>query len=124
MSHLFPETEQALSEIYGEVGAHFTITETPAGGAPEAIKEQWVGLTMPVRVANLGRGALEARIAFDVLTMQMIENNSPVSVTGIDAIHALEDADKQDAADFWSPYGLALFTSRGHEGILVPVAQQ
>lgn len=124
MSQLSPEIEQAVAEIYGQVGAQFTITETPAGGAPAAIKEQWIGLTMPVRVANLGRGALEARHAFDVLTMQMTENDAPVSIAGIDALHALDIATKHEAVDFWAPYGLALFTFRAHEGLLVPVDQQ
>jgi hypothetical protein len=121
MAELPAKIEQSLSEVYGLVGAHFTITDVPQGGAPHEIKEQWVGVTLPVRAAHLGRAALAPRRSFEILTQQIVENDDPVSVTGLEAVHGLREAGREEAADFWAQYQLALFTFRAHEGLLVPV---
>lgn len=125
MSELPFDLNKTITSMYGEVGAYFTITEIPAGGAPLVIKEQWVGLTLPVRIANVGRQALgyEVRV-YDIITKQVRENNEPVPVTGLEALHVLDSAGKQEAVDFWLPYGLALFTFRAHEGLLAPVVEK
>jgi hypothetical protein len=121
MPNLPEDIEQGLVEVYGQVGATFIITQTPQGGAPEEIKEQWVGTTLPVRNRNLGQAALSPTVNFDYLRQQFIETDDPVSITGIDAVQALRDAGKEEAARFWEAYQLASFVFRAHEGTLEPL---
>ncbi len=119
---LSEEMREMITEKHGEVVANFTITEMPAGGASETIREEWVGITMPVRVAYLGGRAFEAASYFDELTQTEAVSRDPVTIVGLEAVEALEDAGKNTAADFWQPYKLGEFIFNGHEGELTPVA--
>lgn len=109
-----------ISKIYGEIAANFTIKQIPEGGAPESIRQEWVGITMPVRTFSLGSKAMEACSYFDALTFTVIDNPEPVTIVGMEAVEALKEAGKNSAAEFWLPFGLAEFVFRGYEGDLVP----
>ena len=118
MPQLPEQIETALTKIYGPIAGQFTVTETPSGGAPEEIKEQWVGVSLPVRTAHIGRAALAPLTSFDSLTCRVVHNDEPVSITGIDAVHALAEAGKDAAAKFWDEYQLGTLIFRAHEGTL------
>ncbi len=119
MSELSPEVKQALTQTYGPVLALFTLKQVPQGGAPDFIKEQWLGVALPIREQSLAQLAIGAVQYFDFLSFNQMQNDDPVSVVGIEAVHALEEAEKFEAADFWLPYQAGLFIFRGYEGELV-----
>ena len=119
MSELSPEIKQALTQTYGPVLARFTLKQVPQGGAPDFIKEQWLGVTLPIREQSLAQLAIGAVRYFDFLSFNQMQNDDPLSVAGIEAVHALEEAEKFEAAAFWLPYQAGLFTFRGYEGELV-----
>lgn len=119
MAGLPEDIESFLDEVYGPVVATFTIEKTPQGGAPEEIRKDWLGIGLPVRAENLSARALAQTIYFDQLRGRTIENDDPVAVTGIDAVHALEQAGRESAAQFWAAAQLASLVFRAHEGKLV-----
>jgi len=118
MSELAPEIKQALDSAYGPILAQFTLQQAPQGGAPEYIKDQWIGVALPVREQSLAQLALGATQYFDYFSFNQKKNEEPVSIVGIEAVNALEDAEKFEAAEFWMPYMAGLFTFRGYEGEL------
>ena len=71
------------------------ITSTPPGFAPLEIREQWVGVEIP-----LASSADFERNAPGLLRLGT-ENLGGYRVTGVAAISALESAGKNDAASFW-----------------------
>jgi hypothetical protein len=113
MPNLSEQTLSALDEVYGPVVLNFTIKQTPVSGAPDHIKEQWVGIALPVRKENIAR--LTTRY-LDLLTGEFQENEGPVPVPGLEAVHALEEAGKAEAAQYWLPVRLGLFIFRAYEG--------
>ena len=113
MPGLPAEVLEGLDEVYVPIVIDFTITQVPEGGAPEEIRREWVGLSLPVREQNaLGLGPRY----FDLLTGQMRDNPSSVGISGIEAVDALYRAGKIEASNFWYPYHLGLFTFRAYEG--------
>lgn len=66
--------------------SRFSVESTPPGFPPEEIREDWVGLTLPVR--------------FTVDIEQVPE----VPIIAAEALHALEGADKKVARDWWRQY--------------------
>lgn len=123
MTELSPEIKLALHDEYGPILAQFTIEKTPAGAAPEHIRAQWVDLALPVREVGLARLALGATEYLDYLSLSMKQNKAPVSIAGIEAVHALLEAGRDKAAEFWMPYQLGLFTFRVNEGRLEDLEQ-
>lgn len=83
----------------------FKVLQIPEGEAPLAVREQWVGLTLPV-VEVLG-----PRTGYGVLTGNEATMENAVAVGLRDGVQALRDADKQEAADWWQriPRGQLLF---------------
>lgn len=118
MSELSPEIKAALDDTYGPVLAEFTLNQTPQGGAPVEIREQWIGIPLPVRERNLARLALGSIECFDFLTFSTKQNDNPVSIAGIEAVDALVVAERFEAANFWLTYQAGLFTFRVYEGEL------
>ena len=118
MSELSPEITRVLDEVYGPVLAKFTLSRIPQGGAPDFIKEQWIGVPLPVREQSLAQLAMGAVQYFDYLSFNTRQNSDPVEVAGVEAVHALEEAERFEAADFWLPYQAGLFAFRGYEGEL------
>jgi hypothetical protein len=67
------------------------ITKTPPGFADEHIRDAWVGVEMP---AEPDKGDLQG--------WSGNENVGGYNVSGVDAVEALLDAGKTEAAQFWS----------------------
>ena len=118
MNKLPPELKAQFDQEYGPILAEFTLDQTPQGGAPLHVREQWVGTPLPVRETSIAQLAMGEVEYFDVLTFNAKRNDDPVSILGMEAIEALVGAGKIDAADFWVPYQDGLFTFRGYEGQL------
>ncbi|MFZ1484263.1 MAG: hypothetical protein WAS36_04605 [Candidatus Saccharimonadales bacterium] len=111
-------TLERLDQLYGPVIVDFTVTEVPEGAAPLHIKEQWLGVKLPVRESNLGRLATRY---LDLLSGEFRENPYPVPIEGVEAVSALEDAGRLDASAHWTPYSDGLFTFRAYEGVFTAV---
>ena len=110
----------------GEVAAMFTIKVVPKGGAPDSVKEAWVGVSLPVRDVNLPNGLVARRkVGFDEITQSYNEINEPIPVYGLDAVMALDRAGKQPAARYWLDNGFvfASLVFRGQEGTLVTIPE-
>ena len=76
--------------------AKIKIITTPTGVAPQRIREQWIGIEIPLSenpipkrngVFNTGNS-----------------NGDGYRVNGTDAVKALIAVDKHEAADYWIPY--------------------
>lgn len=73
----------------------YRVTRTPAGEAPQSVREEWVGVILPVKeLIGRCRGA-------GVLTGAPSPIADGVAVRGVDAIEALKAADRLDAARWW-----------------------
>jgi hypothetical protein len=118
---LSPALSANLEQSFGPIVAQFEISRTPAGGAPEAIRQDWIGVRLPVREQNIGRHILRAEQSFDFLTQELGTSDHPVAVCGMEAIDALFKAKRERAFQFWIPFGLGTFVFNGHEGDLKPV---
>ncbi len=118
MTNLSPRIRSYLDTEYGPVQATFNIDKIPEVGAPDAIKEQWLGIPLPVRERNLGELALGATKYHDLLTASEKQNDEPVPIVGLEAVDALVTADRLDAVRFWLPHQMGLFTFRASEGQL------
>lgn len=123
MSTLSPEITRALDEVYGPIQAEFTLTQIPAGAAPDYIKEQWIGVPLPVRELNLGMLALGTISFHDYLSETETTNSEPIPIVGIEAVDALQQADQLEAVRFWAPYAAGLFTFRAYEGDLASLKE-
>ncbi|MDB5184203.1 MAG: hypothetical protein JWN38_11 [Candidatus Saccharibacteria bacterium] len=123
---LAPELDRAIEAAYGPVEALFTIIKTPEGAAPEAIKEQWIGIELPIRTTNvthfmfgyLARGIGPLHDYRDALTGEPSYVDWPISAYGLEAVDKLREAGRDEAADFWTPYAAGLFVFRHYEGTL------
>ena len=95
--------------------AIFTIEKTPAGGAPEAIRKEWVGIGLPLRRLLLEEHGGDQQY-FDLLTAREVTNIDTVPVHGADAVMALDGAGRTRAVDYWLPLVKNVFNFRGGEG--------
>ena len=77
------------------------IISTPPGFAPEEIREQWLNVEIPLAQNPIPEGKEVARIGND--------NAGGYQVKGSDAVQALRDAGKDQAADFWQAYASGNF---------------
>ena len=113
-----PKEEAIIEKIFGPVVAEFKITQTPQGGAPSEIKNQWIGVTLPVRENNVVR--LENGYAeyYDYISDEVKQNDAPVCILAREAIRALIKAGKDEAADFWKQYQIDTLVFRSYEGEL------
>jgi hypothetical protein len=127
---LSPEISTVLEKMYGPIDDRFTITQLPEGNAPENIREQWLGVSLPVRRIHAVRfmhgyiGRRMLSVAEDSSFLDAISgkrpdsyNMFPVEIRGLDAIDSLQEAGKEEAAKFWKPYELAMLAFRHYEGI-------
>ncbi len=76
-----PKTLEYFLDVNYPVFAQFVVEETPQGHAPEAIREDWVGLSLPVRANAESDGALP--------------------IVAFEAVDQLEHAGKQRSARWW-----------------------
>jgi len=104
----------------------FRVTTTPAGGAPEKVRAQWVGTVLPVRRPPPIEGP-DLHVGHDVMNRRVV-NLIPdgVQVERDDALKALRFFGRHAVAAWWND----LFTTRplAHslvfrrdEGELLPV---
>ena len=121
--------------ILKKVEAHFTITRTPEGEAPQAIREQWIDMRLPIRKLHAGRlmyGYIGRRFMpvpedhsiVDAISGEPPKSHDawgPVEVRGWDAVETLEQAGRRDAAGFWTPHAMGLLAFRLYEGTFSPV---
>ena len=119
MRDLPPDISRELTALYGRVLATFTLNQVPASAAPMSIREQWVGITLPVREHALAQLAFGQIKYFDFLSFNERSNPDPVSISGYEAVDALDEAGRDEAVDFWIPYSEGEFTFRGYEGKLI-----
>lgn len=119
MRDLPPGVSRELTRLYGPVLATFTLNQTPEGAAPMSIREQWVGITLPVRESALAKLAFGQIEYFDFLGFNEKSNPDPLSISGYEAVDALDEAGRDDAVNFWAPHSEGLFTFRGYEGKLI-----
>jgi hypothetical protein len=92
----------------------FVPNTTPEGGAPDEVREQWMGVPLPVRESNATHSERELvdgyLIGHDVnrpLRAGNIHLNDPNEMVAInlgDAIKALALAGKTDASGWWQHY--------------------
>ncbi len=108
----------------GAIVYWFLITTTPTGGAPEAVREAWVGIPLPVRRPRAVEGP-EPHVARDVRDRRVTFITDGVAVEPADAVKALRLFGRGDAAAWWEshverhPMTVAL-VFRTSEGRLLP----
>jgi hypothetical protein len=80
-----------LAELDDEepIEGTFTVTTTPAGFPPEHIRQEWVGVELPVR------------------SMERINDDFEVEINPVDAILSLLNNGKLDGADWFMKAGIA-----------------
>ena len=112
-------SQEERARFLGDVIATFTVQQLPQGAAPQTIREQWIGVPLPVREKTLNEAA-ETPIYTDALTDEQVLNVEAVPVYGYDAIEALQEAGRDDAAEFWhlQGFGFAELVFRASEGAL------
>ncbi len=72
------------------------IIEVPPGFAPENIRKQWVGIEIPLTENPIPEGQEAFKIGN--------QNSDGYQVKGVDAVQALLDSGKKEAANFWEMY--------------------
>ena len=103
-----------------EIIAWFQITAMPAGGAPEAVRAQWIGVPLPVRRPRPVEGP-DAHLARDVADRSLKVIPDGVVVEMHDAITMLRLHGREEAADWWQAQNLrAALVFRTFEGRLLP----
>jgi hypothetical protein len=86
----------------------FEITTTPMGGAPVEVREQWVGVVLPIRRPRPVEGP-EPWVGREIGTRQPVAVADGVVVEADDAVRSLRLFDRPDAAGWWETF---LGTSR------------
>lgn len=88
------------------------IIEVPPGFAPEEIRKQWVGVEIPLAENPIPEG----RESFQIGN----QNQGGYQVRGVDAVKALLDSEKKEAANFWRPYSIGNFKFKKEVCELIP----
>lgn len=97
-----PEYQEAVAQW-------FTPTTKPSGGAPEEIRAQWIGVSLPVLKSNIVHPELigdyvVGQNIFDPTDVKVNEPEATVTVEAIDAFKALRDAGRDEAAEWWESW--------------------
>ncbi len=82
--------------------AKIKITHVPPGFAPEKIRKQWLNIEIPLAENPIPDGKEVVRIGND--------NVGGYQVKGVDAVKALKEAGKDEAANFWKDFSSGNFT--------------
>jgi len=105
----------------------FRATVAPVGGAPEAIRRDWVGVPLPVRDPHPAEGLL-GYVGTDVAD-RTIRREIPdgVAVAPADALRLLRLFDRAESAAWWVTLlqarpNISSFVFRRSEGELLPPA--
>jgi hypothetical protein len=115
-------TGAARSE--GEIVYWFVVTSTPAGGAPDAIRDDWVGVVLPVRRPRPVEGP-EPHVGRHIATRQTTFITDGVAVATGDALLSLRLFGRIEAAVWWETFFATRPTTtalvfRTWEGRLLP----
>lgn len=102
----------------------FLVMSTPDGGAPEAIREDWVGVVLPVRRPRPAEGP-EPHVGRHVATRQTSLIADGVAVATRDAVRSLRLFGRGEAAAWWEDYfvtrpATTALVFRTWEGRLLP----
>lgn len=116
------ETKAAKEEAYGPIVAEFEFNQVPQGGAPEFIRQGWLGVVLPLRPQLLDEYS-GAQTYLDLLSGTIKENPDTTPVFGCDGIFALDELDRAEVVAYWheNGYGGETLMFRGYEGILKPL---
>ncbi|TSC91672.1 MAG: hypothetical protein CEN92_223 [Candidatus Berkelbacteria bacterium Licking1014_96] len=87
------------------------IISTPAGGAPPEIREQWVGVELPVDEADMISAGLQQAFGIEGIdagtrqpTRGRIENRDGYAVDTQAAVGCLKQAGRIEAAEWWQRF--------------------
>ena len=103
----------------------FRVRSLPEGGAPLEIRQQWLGLLLPIRQPRPVEGP-ESYIGTDVMDRRVLRQIADgVAVEPADALKVLRLCERADAADWWEALlarrpAVASLVFRRHEGDLLP----
>ena len=103
----------------------FRVTQVPAGGAPLAVREQWLGTMLPVRRPRPVEGP-ESYLGTDVCDRTIMRPIADgVSIEPDDALRALRWFERSDVVAWWSDLltsrpSISSLVFRRHEGDLLP----
>ena len=102
----------------------FLVTTTPVGGAPEAIRLQWQGVALPVRVPRPIEGP-SSHVGIEIESRQRRPIDDGVVILVDDALRSLRHFGRVPALAWWSEWfrthpPLYHLVFRTHEGRLVP----
>lgn len=112
-------------DMRGEIYYWFVVAQTPQGGAPLEIREQWNGVALPVRRPR----PVEAPVPLvgREIGRETVRNfiDDGVPVLAADALRALDLFGRHEALAWWREWfaGRAISPTlafRTHEGRLVP----
>ncbi len=78
------------------------IIAVPPGFAPEGIRGQWLDIEIPLAENPIPKERVAMKIGDG--------NEGGYQVKGKDAVQALIDAKRTEAAEFWKPYSSGNFT--------------
>jgi len=103
---------------------YFAVDRLPAGEAPLEVREQWVGLALPVRHDRYVEGP-EPLVGRGVKSFTARHHSDGVIVLSPDAIDALSEAGRSGAAAYWEVHlgrlGFPALLFNVSEGRLLPV---
>lgn len=102
----------------------FLVTSTPVGGAPREVREDWVGVPLPVRRPRPIEGP-EPHVAINVRDREVTYISDGVAVAPHDAVRVLRLFGRDAAARWWESYlearpATVALAFRTFEGRLLP----
>jgi hypothetical protein len=101
----FGSMDAERAEELERVAQYFIPTRIPAGGAPDAIREQWVGVLLPVREYNIDRKGKKTTVGSNVTNTSDVKlqpSSELVKIELPDAIEALMvTTGCSEAASWW-----------------------
>jgi hypothetical protein len=77
------------------MGNHVKIVQTPSGGAPDWVREAWVGMILPLQPQKV----MSDQTVRNVVSLVEVKNNG-FSVSAMQAIDTLADRNPK-AANWW-----------------------
>jgi hypothetical protein len=104
-------TERYSGHELEEISLWFVPERTPSGSAPKTIRDQWVGVPLPVREGyayyieeNTVGGYLIGASVADPTEVRLSDPMTSVVVSAFDAFKALRLSDRQEAANWWQDW--------------------
>lgn len=98
-----PVDGKSMRRADEEIVYWFRVTSTPVGGAPLAVRAQWVGVLLPVRRARPVEGP-EPHLGLDVVDRRPRPIADGVAVARDDVVAALVHFERPEAAAWWAEF--------------------